>query len=138
MAESSRRTAVFPHPVQTDPSEFYMNCAKITVTGGGSGFNGPPVFVANLASVNPMKTVLGTDVIFPDPGPSVEYGGDGKTAPPVGGSGAANPVDAPPPPAQTSATSVVVGGPTTLQTVARPATKAPVPKVCKRKVPKKE
>ena len=61
-----------------------MNCAKITVTGSGTGFTGPDLFVANLASVNSVKSVLGSDVIYPDPGPSVEYGGDGKTAPPTG------------------------------------------------------
>ncbi|KAI8995904.1 hypothetical protein BC832DRAFT_520620, partial [Gaertneriomyces semiglobifer] len=28
--------------------EYYMNCADITITGGGSGFTGPELFVANL------------------------------------------------------------------------------------------
>jgi hypothetical protein len=61
-----------------------MNCAKITVTGNGQGFDGPDLFVANLGAVNTVKTQLGSDVIFPDPGPNVEFGGDGKRAPPIG------------------------------------------------------
>jgi hypothetical protein len=70
--------------VPSDGREYYMNCAKITVSNGGSGFDGPDLFVANLNSVNDVTTDLGSDVIFPDPGSSVEYGGDGKRAPPVG------------------------------------------------------
>jgi hypothetical protein len=106
-------------------SEFYMNCAKITVTGGGTGFNGPALFVANLAAVNSVKTELGTDVIYPDPGTSVEFGGDGKTSPPIGVAAAA-------PKVQGNGASVpVVGGPTTMQTVGVPApTKVTSPKVC--------
>jgi hypothetical protein len=105
--------------------EFYMNCAKITVTGGGTGFSGPELFVANLAAVNSVKTELGTDVIYPDPGSSVEFGGDGKTSPPIGVAAAA-------PKVQGNGGSVpVVGGPTTMQTVGVPApTKVASPKVC--------
>jgi len=102
-----------------------MNCAKITVTGNGQGFNGPALFVANLGAVNNIKTELGSDVIFPDPGDSVEFGGDGKRAPPVGFTAIASSA------VQGEATSpalasnnivsttipLAVGGPTTLQTL---------------------
>ena len=126
-----------PFLSQIDGSEFYMNCAKVTITSGGSGFSGPEVFVANLPAVNNVKTVLGMDVIYPDPGNSVEFGGDGKTAPPVGvvavagsgsGSGAGaggSPTSVPP----------LVGGPTTMKTVAGTAATPSVAekKVCGRK-----
>lgn len=101
-----------------------MNCAKITVTGGGTGVDGPDLFVANLAAVNNVKTVLGSDVIYPDPGSSVEFGGDGKTAPPIGVAAVAAPNG------QGSGVPAV-GGPTTMQTVGVPApTKVAAPKVC--------
>lgn len=51
-----------------------MNCAAVTVTNGGSGLSGPTPFVAN-ANVNDCKTIEGVDVVFPDPGPIVHYGG---------------------------------------------------------------
>jgi hypothetical protein len=104
--------------------EFYMNCAKITVTGGGTGIDGPALFVANLAAVNSVKTVLGSDVIYPDPGSSVEFGGDGKRAAPIGVAAVAAP--------QGQGSGVpAVGGPTTLQTVGVPApTTGAAPKVC--------
>ena len=113
-----------------------MNCAKITVSNGGSGFDGPDVFVANLGAVNSVKSVLGTDVIFPDPGSSVEYGGDGKRALPIGI--AASAVNTPasesvtpvPKPVQNTSSTAIgnghavsvtfplgVAGPTTLRTV---------------------
>lgn len=108
-----------------------MNCAKVTITNGGSGFTGPDVFVANLAAVNSAKTVLGSDVIYPDPGSSVEFGGDGKTAPPVGvaavavpasGSGAGSGAGAGSGSGSGSGSAAsaapVVGGPTTMKTVA--------------------
>ena len=75
--------------------EMYMNCAPITVTGGSSGakrglasrkeslrealgwFNRrasfPDLFLANIGSVSKgCATVDSTDVVFPDPGDSVE------------------------------------------------------------------
>lgn len=51
-----------------------MNCAAVTVTNGGSGLSGPTPFVAN-ANVNECKTIENIDVVFPDPGPVVQYGG---------------------------------------------------------------
>lgn len=54
--------------------EMYQNCAVVTVQNGGSGLTGPEPFVAN-AGVNECKTIEGIDVVFPDPGDSVHYGG---------------------------------------------------------------
>lgn len=54
--------------------EMYMNCAAVTVANGGSGLTGPTPFVAN-ANVNECHTVENTDVVFPDPGSVIHYGG---------------------------------------------------------------
>jgi hypothetical protein len=48
--------------------EMYQNCANVDITGGSGDGNFPPLFVANLASVNSVATTEGTDVLFPDPG----------------------------------------------------------------------
>ena len=99
-----------------------MNCAKITVTGNGNGFNGPALFVANLASVNDIKTQLGSDVIFPDPGDSVEFGGDGKRALPIGVASASSAAILATVPANNVISTTIpldVGEPTTLQSVTR-------------------
>jgi hypothetical protein len=68
--------------------EMYMNCAPITITGGSSSrrdaariqerdqaaYNAlPDMFVANVG--NGCGTVDSTDVLFPDPGDSVEQDG---------------------------------------------------------------
>jgi len=105
-----------------------MNCAKVTITNGGSGFTGPDIFVANLPAVNSVKTVLGSDVIYPDPGSSVEYGGDGKRAAPIGveavaasGSGSGSGSGAGESGASVAPT---VGGPGTMKTVAVAGTAA--------------
>lgn len=42
----------------------YMNCAVVTVQGGGSGLDGPAPFVAN-AGVNQCATIEGIDTVFP-------------------------------------------------------------------------
>ncbi|KAK2033382.1 extracellular protein [Colletotrichum zoysiae] len=72
--------------------EFYMNCAVITITGGGAGgstatsfSSRPQIFKANIA--NGCSTLEGSDVLFPDPGPDVTTAGT-KTAAPVGNCGA--------------------------------------------------
>ncbi|KAK2016567.1 extracellular protein [Colletotrichum eremochloae] len=72
--------------------EFYMNCAVITITGGGVGgstatsfSSRPQIFKANIA--NGCSTLEGSDVMFPDPGPDVTMAGT-KTAAPVGNCGA--------------------------------------------------
>ncbi|WWC71412.1 uncharacterized protein I206_105368 [Kwoniella pini CBS 10737] len=57
--------------------EMYHNCASVTITNGGSGLNAqdyPTPFVAN-ADVNGCKTIEGVDVVFPNPGKNVHYGG---------------------------------------------------------------
>jgi hypothetical protein len=81
--------------------EMYMKCAAVTISGGGqkmisrAEFNplpsvekrtlGSQVFLANLG--NGRSTQAGTDVEFPDPRNSVERGGSGDTAAPVGDCG---------------------------------------------------
>jgi hypothetical protein len=55
-----------------DPSD--QNCASVEITGGGSGLTGPAPFVAN-ANVNECATIENIDVVFPNPGSSVKYGG---------------------------------------------------------------
>ncbi|WVR09467.1 hypothetical protein IAU60_006534 [Kwoniella sp. DSM 27419] len=57
--------------------EMYHNCASVTIRNGGSGLSGddfPTPFVAN-AEVNECKTIEGIDVVFPNPGKNVQYGG---------------------------------------------------------------
>jgi len=81
--------------------EMYMNCAVVTVSGGRRKLMpraevnslpsvekralGPQIFLANLG--NGCSTRAGADVEFPDPGNSVERGGSGDTAAPVGDCG---------------------------------------------------
>lgn len=49
--------------------EMYMNCAKVSVSGGtGSMGSLPSMFVANLASVNTCATTENKNVDFPNPG----------------------------------------------------------------------
>ncbi|WVF67528.1 hypothetical protein IAT40_002284 [Kwoniella sp. CBS 6097] len=65
--------------------EMYHNCAVVTITGGGSGLNEndfPTPFVAN-ADVNDCKTIEGVDVVFPNPGKNVKYGGDYASSKPT-------------------------------------------------------
>lgn len=66
--------------------EMYMNCAVVTVTGGGSGLTGPAPFVAN-AGTNDCSTIEGVDVVFPDPGPSIAYGGSYASSRPTAPAG---------------------------------------------------
>ncbi|KYK61255.1 RNA polymerase Rpb1 repeat domain protein [Drechmeria coniospora] len=73
--------------------EMYMNCAAITVSGGGDskikkvrGLSGPfssrpNIFVANVA--NGCTTKEGSDVDFPQPGPDVTKNSQ-KIVPPTG------------------------------------------------------
>jgi len=70
----------------------YMNCASVTIGGGGAksramakrAFSGPEVFKANIG--NGCTTAAGTDVVFPNPGPNIEYGGNAGARAPPGGS----------------------------------------------------
>ncbi|KAK8117355.1 uncharacterized protein PG998_005636 [Apiospora kogelbergensis] len=69
--------------------EYYMNCAKLQVEGGGNkrsvdtrAEEMPNLFVANLASVNTCKSRDGgssVDVLFPVPGPNVVKPGSSNT-----------------------------------------------------------
>lgn len=65
-----------------------MNCAVVTITGGKKkrakrALAGPSVFVANVG--NGCSTTAGTDVVFPDAGQDIQYGGDAsRRASPAG------------------------------------------------------
>ena len=62
-----------------------MNCAMVTIAGGASphALSGPEVFKANIG--NGCTTAAGTDVVFPNPGPNIQYGvGAFVRAPPSG------------------------------------------------------
>jgi hypothetical protein len=48
--------------------EMYQNCVNVDITGGSGDGTFPPLFVANLASVNSLITVEESDVLFPQPG----------------------------------------------------------------------
>src|SRR5579859_5892732 len=66
-------------------SEFYMNCAPVVVVGtAGSSFTGPRIFEANIFGQGTCNTVEGVDVVYPNPGKSVHFGGafvGGNTGP---------------------------------------------------------
>nr|XP_018261633.1 uncharacterized protein I303_06074 [Kwoniella dejecticola CBS 10117]OBR83791.1 hypothetical protein I303_06074 [Kwoniella dejecticola CBS 10117] len=65
--------------------EMYHNCASVTITNGGSGLNAkdfPTPFVAN-ANVNECATIEGVDVVFPNPGKNVRYGGSYASSKPT-------------------------------------------------------
>lgn len=69
--------------------EMYQNCAVVTITNGGSGLSPsvyPTPFVAN-AGVNDCTTIEGQDVVFPEPGPNVRYGGSYAGGAPAPGTG---------------------------------------------------
>ncbi|KAE9980731.1 hypothetical protein BLS_007705 [Venturia inaequalis] len=51
--------------------EMYMNCAKVSVSGGSGSGRFPSMFVANLASVNKCTTTESTNIDFPNPGTQV-------------------------------------------------------------------
>lgn len=48
--------------------EMYQNCVNVDITGGSGDGKFPPLFVANLASVNSVVTTENSDVLFPEPG----------------------------------------------------------------------
>lgn len=48
--------------------EMYQNCVNVDIEGGSGDGQFPPLFVANLASVNDLHTTEGSDVLFPEPG----------------------------------------------------------------------
>jgi hypothetical protein len=96
----------------------YMNCAAVTVTNGGSGLTGPTPFVAN-ANVNECKTIENIDVVFPEPGSVIQYGGSyasSKPTTPAGfsGSNCVGPgASLSPPKASSSATPTKTSAPQT-------------------------
>ena len=63
-----------------------MNCAPVNVVGkAGSSFTGPRMFEANIFG-GTCVTVEGIDVVYPNPGKSVTFGGSfkgGNTGPPT-------------------------------------------------------
>lgn len=71
---------------RTGNREMYMNCAAVTVTGGGSGLSAyPDIFTANIG--NGCTTVEGTDVEFPNPGSAITTGSGANPGAPVGSCG---------------------------------------------------
>ncbi|KAM0793788.1 hypothetical protein ACM66B_001205 [Microbotryomycetes sp. NB124-2] len=56
--------------------EEYMNCAIVDIKGSSSSsYTGPTLFRANTFADNTCITVEGEEVVFPNPGPSVQYFG---------------------------------------------------------------
>lgn len=57
-------------------SEFYMNCAPVTVVGKGStSFTGPRMYEANIFGGTQCITPGEVDVVYPNPGGSIQFGG---------------------------------------------------------------
>lgn len=54
--------------LQIGNREMYQNCVNVDIEGGSGDGTFPPLFVANLASVNSLKTTENSDVLFPEPG----------------------------------------------------------------------
>jgi len=130
--------------------EMYMNCATITITGGGSGLSGlPGMFIANVEGVTTCKTKEGIDPTF-IPGDCVEgtamYGsvGGGASAggspptggaapvqPPTGNEGTNNgekpPAVAPPPSNATATPPAYVAAPAPPVAAPAPPVAAPAP-----------
>jgi len=96
--------------------EMYQNCAVVTITNGGSGLTGPTPFVANVG-VNECHTIEGIDVVFPNPGSSVAYGGSYASSKPtaVAGFTGTNCIGpgATSSPSNTTAASTTIAGPAT-------------------------
>lgn len=71
--------------------EMYMNCAAITINGGGAGLSGlPEIFKANIGAKSPgCVTEEGFDTKFPNPGPDVVTAPSANVKLPPGGCGSA-------------------------------------------------
>lgn len=70
--------------------EMYQNCAPVKIINGGSGLDSasyPAPFVANVDAAPNCKTVEWTEVVFPNPGKNVKYGGKYKGITPKAGAG---------------------------------------------------
>ncbi|CUS13585.1 unnamed protein product [Tuber aestivum] len=91
--------------------EMYMNCAAVTITGGGSGLSAhPDMFTANIG--NDCTTVEGSDVAFPDPGEDVEgSGGAPPTGSGCGATGSQPPAGGSPPSGGSPSSAQVTGTP---------------------------
>ena len=48
--------------------EMYQNCVNVDIEGGSGDGQFPPLFVANIKSVNNVETTENSDVLFPEPG----------------------------------------------------------------------
>ncbi|GAA6044256.1 hypothetical protein JCM8097_002096 [Rhodosporidiobolus ruineniae] len=61
--------------------EEYMNCAIVDIAGSSSSksYTGPGLFRANTFSDGECTTTEGVDIVYPNPGSSVEYG-DGMSS----------------------------------------------------------
>jgi len=71
--------------------EFYMNCAAVTITGGGSGLASyPDIFVAQLSGVNTCTIAEGIDVKYPNPGKNVVVAPGASLGAPTGNCGSAS------------------------------------------------
>ncbi|KAL8279131.1 hypothetical protein RQP46_008387 [Phenoliferia psychrophenolica] len=53
--------------------EEYMNCAVVDVKGTSKSYTGPGLFRANTLGSSECRTVEHQDVVYPNPGPSVQY-----------------------------------------------------------------
>lgn len=54
----------------------YQNAAVVAVTGTAHSYSGPGLFRSNTYGAGICETPEGTDVVFPNPGDQVFYGGD--------------------------------------------------------------
>lgn len=115
-------------PVSSGGPEYYMNCARITVTGGASDDSKfkelPDMLVANLQDINTCKQVANTILQAPNPGqvvennagstplqaPTGQCGATGNSPPAEGGSSVAG-QPASSAPAQQPASSAPAGQP---------------------------
>jgi len=79
-----------------------MNCAVVTIGGSRKlakrNLSGPDMFIANIG--NGCSTPAGRDIVFPNPGSDVQYGGNAANrAAPIGNCGKV--LYNPPPPTTT-------------------------------------
>lgn len=71
--------------VASSRTDRLQNCAVVDIANGGSGLDStdyPAPFVAN-AGVNDCVTIEGIDVVYPNPGKNVQYGGSYASSKPT-------------------------------------------------------
>ncbi|GAA5984442.1 hypothetical protein JCM11641_000139 [Rhodosporidiobolus odoratus] len=61
---------------QSGNREMYQNAAVVTVSGKADSFTGPSAFRSNTFGDGKCENPEGTDVVFPNPGDQVFYGGN--------------------------------------------------------------